>query len=59
MPTTRPPRVRWGMTGYYYAPELTAAWLDAMRMFGQESKQDRVFEELYFWIVTRSLQCFY
>jgi alkylhydroperoxidase family enzyme len=59
LPTNRPPRVRWSMTGYYYAPELTGGWLNTMRMYGAEARQDRVFEELYFWVVTRSLQCFY
>ena len=27
--------------------------------FAQEAKQDRVFEETLFWVVTRSLHCFY
>jgi hypothetical protein len=30
-----------------------------MRMFGQESQQDRAFEELVFWVITRSEGCFY
>jgi len=30
-----------------------------MRTFGQEAKQDRVFEESLFWVVTRSIDCFY
>ena len=29
------------------------------RSFGEEAKQDRVFEESLFWVVTRSLACFY
>jgi hypothetical protein len=30
-----------------------------MRTFGEESNQDRVFEEEVFWVITRSLHCFY
>ena len=34
-------------------------WIKTTRTFGSESKQDRVFEESLFWVVTRSLRCFY
>ena len=27
--------------------------------FGEEAKQDRVFEESLFWVVTRTIHCFY
>jgi hypothetical protein len=30
-----------------------------MGTLGQEARQDRVFEELLFWVETRSLQRFY
>jgi hypothetical protein len=58
-PATRPSRVRWSLVCMGYQPELSGAWLTAMRTFGQEAKQDRVFEESLFWVITRSLHCFY
>jgi alkylhydroperoxidase family enzyme len=58
-PVTRPSRIQWSLVCLGYQPELSAAWLHAMRTFGQEAQQDRVFEESLFWIVTRTLQCFY
>ena len=42
-----------------YQPELAAAWGNCTRAFAQEARQDRVFEESLFWVVTRSLECFY
>ena len=42
-----------------YQPELAAAWSACTRAFGEEAKQDRVFEESLFWIVTRTIHCFY
>ena len=51
--------VAWSLTCVGYQPKLTLAWLHAMRTFGEEAKQDRVFEETLFWVVTRSLNCFY
>ena len=40
-------------------PTMGPAWIKTTRTFGSESKQDRVFEESLFWVVTRSLRCFY
>ena len=57
-PGAKPSKINWSRTCAGYQPELTAAWLGTMRTFGQESKQDRVFEESLFWVVTRELQCF-
>jgi hypothetical protein len=51
--------VRWGQVGRTYQPELSDAWSRCARAFGAEADQDPVFEESLFWIVTRSLQCFY
>ena len=42
-----------------YQPELATAWSACTRAFREESKQDRVFEESLFWIVTRTIHCFY
>lgn len=55
----RPTAIRWSLVCYGYQPELTAAWLGTMGTFGQEARQDRVFEESLFWVITRELQCFY
>jgi hypothetical protein len=42
-----------------YQPELATGWSACTRAFGDEAKQDRVFEESLFWVVTRSITCFY
>jgi alkylhydroperoxidase family enzyme len=56
----RPPlRIKWSLVGLGYQPELANAWSACTRAFAEDSKQDRVFEELLFWVVTRSLRCFY
>jgi hypothetical protein len=54
-----PSRVRWTLVCLGYQPALSAAWLTTMRTFGDEANQDRVFEESLFWVVTRSIDCFY
>ena len=54
-----PVRIRWSLVCSGYQPELAAGWSACTRAFGEEAKQDRVFEESLFWVVTRSLQCFY
>jgi alkylhydroperoxidase family enzyme len=54
-----PVRIRWSLVCMGYQPELAAGWSACTRAFGEEAKQDRVFEESLFWVVTRSLQCFY
>jgi hypothetical protein len=33
--------------------------MQTMRAFREDSRQDRVFEETLFWVITRSLHCFY
>jgi alkylhydroperoxidase family enzyme len=58
--SNRPPvRIRWSLVCLGYQPELALAWFTAMGQFGQEARQDRVFEETLFWVITRSLHCFY
>jgi alkylhydroperoxidase family enzyme len=54
-----PVRIRWSLVCYGYQPELAAGWSACTRAFGQEARQDRVFEESLFWVVTRTLHCFY
>jgi alkylhydroperoxidase family enzyme len=58
-PADKALRIRWSLVCLGYQPELAAAWSACTRAFGQEAHQDRVFEESLFWVVTRSLHCFY
>jgi alkylhydroperoxidase family enzyme len=55
----KPIRIKWSLLTYGYQPRLTAAWLGGLRAFREESDLDPVFHESMFWVVTRSLQCFY
>jgi alkylhydroperoxidase family enzyme len=55
----RPVRIRWSLVCMGYQPELAAAWSACTRAFGDEAKQDRIFEESLFWVVTRAIHCFY
>src|SRR5262249_47425682 len=54
-----PIRIRWSLGCLGYQPDLAAAWSACTRAFGEEADQDRVFEESLFWIVTRTIHCFY
>ncbi len=54
-----PIRIQWSLVCMGYQPELAAAWSACTRSFGEEAKQDRVFEESLFWVVTRTIHCFY
>ncbi len=58
-PRAKPLRIRWSLLVSGRQPLLGPAWIKTTRTFGSESKQDRVFEESLFWVVTRSLRCFY
>jgi hypothetical protein len=51
--------IRWSRVCYGFQPELTDAWFACAMAFRQEAGLDRVFEQCIFWVVTRSLQCFY
>jgi alkylhydroperoxidase family enzyme len=55
----KPSRVRWSLVSMGNQPEMTGAWFSCLRTFAQEAKQDRVFEESLFWVITRTLSCFY
>jgi alkylhydroperoxidase family enzyme len=55
----KPTRIRWTLVTTGYQPELASAWSATTRAFREEAKQDRVFEESLFWIVTRTIHCFY
>lgn len=52
-------RIKWSLVCLGYQPELAQGWSACTRAFGAEAALDRVFEESLFWVVTRSLQCFY
>lgn len=55
----RPIRIKWSLVCMGYQPELAAGWSACTGAFREEAKQDRVFEESLFWIVTRTIHCFY
>jgi alkylhydroperoxidase family enzyme len=54
-----PVRIRWSLVCMGYQPRLASAWSACTTCFREESRQDRVFEESLFWIVTRTIHCFY
>jgi alkylhydroperoxidase family enzyme len=51
--------ILWSRVCYGFQPELTDAWFACAAAFRQEAQLDKVFEQSLFWVVTRSLQCFY
>jgi hypothetical protein len=51
--------IRWSRLNYDYQPRLTMAWFAGLDAFHEESDLDTAFHESMFWVVTRSLQCFY
>jgi alkylhydroperoxidase family enzyme len=55
----KPIRIKWTLVTTGFQPELATAWSACTRAFREESNQDRVFEESLFWIVTRTIHCFY
>lgn len=55
----KPIRIQWSLLTYGYQPRLTAAWFGGLRAFREESDLEAVFYESMFWVVTRSVQCFY
>jgi alkylhydroperoxidase family enzyme len=52
-------RIRWSLVTMGYQPRLSGAWSRGLRAFHEDSDLDAVFHESMFWVVTRSLQCFY
>jgi alkylhydroperoxidase family enzyme len=55
----KPVRIQWSLLAFGHQPRLSAAWSRGLRAFRAESDLDPVFRESMFWVVTRSLQCFY
>lgn len=58
-PPKNPIRIKWSLVCMGYQPELAMAWSACTNAFREEAKQDRVFEESQFWVVTRTIHCFY
>ena len=52
-PRPRPVRIKWSLVCSGYQPQLAAGWSACTSAFREEAKQDRVFEESLFWVVTR------
>jgi hypothetical protein len=52
-------RIVWSLVSMGYQPLLTMTWFQTMRTFQQEARFDRVFSNTYFWVVTRTNDCFY
>jgi alkylhydroperoxidase family enzyme len=55
----KPSRIIWSLVTMGYQPKLSMPWSAGLRAFREESDLDAVFHESMFWVVTRSLQCFY
>jgi hypothetical protein len=51
--------ILWSRVCFGNQPELTTAWFECAAAFRQEAGLDRLLEQELFWIVTRSLRCFY
>jgi alkylhydroperoxidase family enzyme len=51
--------INWSRVCFGFQPELTEAWFDCANAFRQEAQLDRVFQNCIFWLVTKSVQCFY
>jgi hypothetical protein len=57
--TTNAGQINWGNVCQTYQPEMANAWSACTRAFAIEANQDPVFEETVFWVITRTLRCFY
>jgi hypothetical protein len=55
----RPVRVKWSLVVMGHQPQLGPAWLKCLRTFAREANQNRVFEESLFWVITRTINCYY
>jgi alkylhydroperoxidase family enzyme len=55
----KPLRIQWSLVCLGYQPELANAWSACTRAFREEAQQDRVFEQSLFWVITRTIDCFY
>jgi len=51
--------ILWSLVCIGYQPELARGWSACTRGFREEAKQSLVFEQSLFWVITRSIDCFY
>jgi hypothetical protein len=58
-PADKPTRIKWSLVVMGHQPQMGPAWLKCLRTFAREANQDRVFEETLFWVITRTIHCFY
>jgi alkylhydroperoxidase family enzyme len=58
-PRDREMKIKWSLAVLGHQPTLGSTWLRCLRVFGREADFDRVLAESMFWVVTRSLECFY
>ena len=52
-------RIIWSNVSSGYEPTLTRAWMECMGRYQQEARLPRLVSSSLFWVITRSLQCFY
>ena len=55
----RTKRIAWSHVSMGYQPRLTQSWFETMGSFQAEARMDPVFANSYFWVLTRSNECFY
>jgi hypothetical protein len=55
----RPVRIKWSLVVLGHQPKMGVAWHKCLRTFAREADQDRVLEESLFWVITRTIDCFY
>jgi hypothetical protein len=55
----RSKRIVWSHLSMGYQPQLTRAWFDCMGTFQKEASLDPIFSNTFFWVITRSVDCFY
>jgi len=55
----QPLGILWSLVCIGYQPELARGWSACTRGFREEAKQSLVFEQSLFWVITRSIDCFY
>ncbi len=55
----KPLGILWSLVCIGYQPELARGGSACTRGFREEARQSQVFEQSLFWVVTRSIDCFY
>jgi hypothetical protein len=52
-------RINWSAVSMGHQPRLTGAWFETMSAASKERSIDPVFGNSYFWVITRTTECFY